>query len=95
MVDNLDDDHEAIHIGVYGAATVSDAVTRTNIDIDDDLIEEAMELYGTTTKKETVELALRRLVGRPMTTAEVLAMEGTGWEGDLDEMRDDDVEIWP
>lgn len=66
---------------------MSNAMTRTNIDIDDELLERAMELYGTTTKKETVELALRRLVGEPMTKEEALAMEGIGWDGDLAEIR--------
>jgi len=62
-------------------------VSRTNIDIDDELIERAMRTYGLRTKREAVDLALRRLVPEPMTTEEILALEGTGWEGDLDEMR--------
>lgn len=70
-------------------------MTRTNIDIDDVLIEQAMQLFGTTTKKETVELALRRLVGKAMTREEALAMEGSGWDGDLDELREDPLELWP
>lgn len=75
---------------------MSRPMTRTNIDIDDDLLEQAMQLYGTTTKKETVELALRRLVGKAMTPDEVRAMRGTGWEGDLEAMRDDpDFHAWP
>lgn len=74
---------------------MSQPMTRTNIDIDDELLEQAMQLFGTATKKETVELALRRLVGKAMTREEALAMEGTGWDGDLDEMRDDPLEIWP
>lgn len=35
---------------------------RTNIEISDELITEAMQLTGTHTKRETVELALQRLV---------------------------------
>jgi Arc/MetJ family transcription regulator len=64
-------------------------VTRTNIDLDDDVVERAMRLYGTRTKKETVDLALRRLVGSALSTEEALALESTGWDGDLDRMRDD------
>lgn len=60
---------------------------RTNIDIDDDLIERAMRLHRLRTKRETVDLALRRLVGEPLSLEEARAMEGTGWGGDLDEMR--------
>jgi Arc/MetJ family transcription regulator len=60
---------------------------RTNIEIDDFLIQQAMTIYGCRTKREAVDLALRRLVGDPMSLEEALAMEGRGWEGDLDEMR--------
>lgn len=61
--------------------------TRTNIELDDDMIARAMSLYGTRSKKETVDLALRRLVGEALSRDEALALEGTGWDGDLDEMR--------
>ncbi len=63
-------------------------MARTNIDLDDELIGRAMRLYGLPSKRETVDLALRRLVGEPMTRDEALAMEGTGWDGNLDELRD-------
>jgi len=62
-------------------------VTRTNIEIDDDLVLEAMRRFGVPTKRAAVDLALRRLVGDPMTRVEALAMEGSGWEGDLDKLR--------
>jgi Arc/MetJ family transcription regulator len=65
------------------------ATTRTNIELDDELIESAMRLYGTRSKRQTVDLALRRLVGERLDTASALALEGTGWPGDLAEMRDD------
>jgi Arc/MetJ family transcription regulator len=60
---------------------------RTNIDIDDRLIAAAMRRYGLRTKREAVDLALRRLVGDPPSTAEILQLEGAGWQGDLAEMR--------
>jgi Arc/MetJ family transcription regulator len=60
---------------------------RTNIDIDDELVGRAMRVYRLRSKREAVDLALRKLVGEPMGTEEMLAMEGTGWEGDLAEMR--------
>jgi Arc/MetJ family transcription regulator len=41
-----------------------------------------------TTKRAAVDLALRRLDLEPMTGDEALAMRGTGWEGELDELRD-------
>ena len=37
---------------------------RTNIEIDKDLMAEAMKLAGTGTMKETVDLALREMVAR-------------------------------
>jgi Arc/MetJ family transcription regulator len=65
------------------------STTRTNIELDDELVETAMRLYGTRTKRETVDLALRRLVGSRLDTEGALALEGTGWTGDLDRLRHD------
>ncbi|WP_204848362.1 type II toxin-antitoxin system VapB family antitoxin [Rhodopila globiformis] len=61
---------------------------RTNIDIDDDLLAAATAATGLTTKKATVEEALRRVVQlhRQKIAGEELA--GTGWVGDLDAMRE-------
>ena len=60
---------------------------RTNIDIDDELLTEAMVATGLSTKKATVEVALRRLVQRHQRRAALADMTGLGWEGDLGEMR--------
>lgn len=46
-----------------------------------------MRLYRLNSKREAVDLALRRLVSEPMSRDEALAMRGTGWGGDLEEMR--------
>jgi Arc/MetJ family transcription regulator len=54
-------------------------VTRTNIDIDDELIDNVMRRYALTTKREAVDFALRRLYRMPMTREEILALEGVGW----------------
>lgn len=62
-------------------------MTRTNIDIDDDLVAEAMRRYSLPTKRAAVDLALRRLVVEPMSAAEIVAMHGTGWDGDLAQLR--------
>ena len=64
-------------------------MTRTNIEIDDDLIARVMKKYGLTTKREAVQFALERTAGPRITPEELLAMEGMGWDGDLDAMRDD------
>ena len=62
-------------------------MARTNIDIDDDLVAEAMRRYRLSSKRAAVDLALRRLVGDAMSRDDALAMEGAGWEGDLDDVR--------
>jgi len=76
---------------------VYDAVmARTNIDLDERLVEEVMRRYQLRTKREAVHLGLQRLVGDTMTLEEALAMRGTGWEGDLDAMRRNRLEgVWP
>ena len=60
---------------------------RTNIEIDDGLIAAVMHRYNLRTKREAVDLALRRLVGEAPATAEILQLEGSGWQADLDEIR--------
>lgn len=62
-------------------------MSRTNIDLDDDLVAEVMRRFGVATKREAVDLALRRLVGTPLTPEFLLGLEGVGWGGDLDQMR--------
>lgn len=65
-------------------------MARTNIEIDDDLVERVMRRYRLPSRRAAVDFALRSLVGNAMDREEVLAMEGTGWEGDLSELRDGD-----
>ena len=62
-------------------------MSRTNIELDDDLVAEVMRRYGVSTKREAVDLALRRLVGVPLNREFLLSLEGIGWDGDLEEMR--------
>ena len=61
---------------------------RTNIDIDDDLLAKAMAATGLTTKKATVEEALRRLVRQRERLDALADMSGLGWEGDLPATRE-------
>jgi Arc/MetJ family transcription regulator len=63
---------------------------RTNIEIDDELVGRVMRRYRLPSKRAAVDLALRRLVGEPMSRDEALAMEGAGWTGDLDALREPD-----
>lgn len=62
---------------------------RTNIEIDDKLMKDALRATGAKTKREAVELALRTLV---QLHAQEKARELRGkitWEGDLDAIRTD------
>lgn len=69
---------ESIHIEIS---------VRTNIDIDDELMAQAMAATGMRTKKATVEAALRKVVLLATHRQALRDMKGLGWEGDLDEMR--------
>ena len=62
-------------------------MARTNIDIDEEAVRRVMERFGFTTMKEAVNYALNRLVPRTASRTEILAMEGMGWDGDLEQMR--------
>lgn len=67
---------------------------RTNIDIDDKLMKQAMKATGTVTKRAAVDAALRKVV-------QLKAQEGikrlrgkVKWEGDLDAMREGRFVNW-
>lgn len=62
-------------------------MTRTNIDIDDELVAEVIRKFDLSSKREAVDLALRKAVGSPITADFVWSLKGIGWEGDLDVMR--------
>ncbi|GAA5156590.1 type II toxin-antitoxin system VapB family antitoxin [Pseudonocardia eucalypti] len=55
---------------------------RTNIDIDDEVLEMVMHRYRLRTKTEAVDLALRRLAGEPMSREEALGMRGANAIGE-------------
>ena len=62
---------------------------RTNIEIDDKLMKDALRFTRAKTKREAVELALRTLI-RLRKQAKIRELRGTiSWEGDLDAMRTD------
>ena len=62
-------------------------MARTNIDIDEDACREVMDRYQLATKREAVNLALRRLVGEALDLDDARALRGSGWDGDLADMR--------
>jgi len=60
---------------------------RTNIEIDDDLMADALKATGLSTKKEAVELGLKALI-KLSRQASIRALRGKlKWEGNLEEMR--------
>jgi len=63
---------------------------RTNVVVDDELILKVMRLYGLRTKREAIDLALRRVAGEDGDRGRNMRdMEGTGWEAVLSERRRD------
>jgi Arc/MetJ family transcription regulator len=60
---------------------------RTNIEIDDELLSQAMRAAGLSTKRATVEEGLRLLVRVGKQVEAFAQLKGLGWEGDLNEMR--------
>lgn len=62
-------------------------MSRTNIDIDDDACRKVMDRYHLSTKREAVNFALRALAAEPLDLGQARRLRGSGWEGDLDELR--------
>jgi Arc/MetJ family transcription regulator len=62
---------------------------RTNIVIDDKLMDDTLRATGLKTKREAVELGLRTLL-RLQKQQDIRRLRGTlDWQGDLEEMRSD------
>jgi len=75
-----------IIIRVY---THHEVVMRTNIEIDDRLMAEALATTGVKTKREAVELGLKTII-RLKQQEQIRQFRGKlHWEGDLDAMRTD------
>ena len=63
-------------------------MARTNIELDDALIAKAMRLTGARTKREVVDIALRRLVDKGTLYRTALRLRGKlAWDGDIDAWR--------
>jgi Arc/MetJ family transcription regulator len=67
----------------------SGLAVRTNIVIDDALLQQVQELTGARTKREAVDTALRLLVQIKRQEAIRAARGKLRWEGDLEAMRRD------
>lgn len=61
-------------------------MSRTNIEIDDELVAAAQRIYRLGSKRSAVDLALRRLVGEPLGRDEALALQGSGFDFTNDEV---------
>ena len=61
---------------------------RTNIEIDDELVEKAMRLSGARTKSEVVDIALRRFVEKGTLYRSIRRLRGQlAWSGDVNAWR--------
>ena len=63
-------------------------MSRTNIDIDEEACAEVMRRYQLDTKKDAVNFAMRTVAAGPLSLDEAKQSGGTGWDGDLESMRD-------
>jgi Arc/MetJ family transcription regulator len=62
-------------------------MARTNIDLDDRLVEEGLRVFECKTKRQLIHLALKELL-KTEKRKEILKLRGKlKWEGDLEEMR--------
>ena len=67
---------------------------RTNIDIDDTLMKQAMKATGATTKRAAVETAMRLAIQLHRQDQALKQLWGLGWEGDLKAMRQNRFPTW-
>jgi Arc/MetJ family transcription regulator len=68
-------------------------MSRTNVDIDDEACAQVMRMYNLDSKREAINLALRKLAVVPMTKQEAMAMRGFWKDRPLDDpiIPDDDA----
>jgi len=62
-------------------------MARTNVDIDDEACAIVMRRYRLATKRDAINFALRTLAAEPLGLDEARKLRGSGWSGDLGEMR--------
>jgi Arc/MetJ family transcription regulator len=61
-------------------------MTRTNVVIDEEIVERVKKIYGLPTTRAAIDFALRSLLPSE-DPRDILELEGAGWGGDLDTMR--------
>jgi Arc/MetJ family transcription regulator len=65
-------------------------MVRTNVVLDEELVHRVMEMFGLRSKRAAIDYALRRVAGVGDRRL-IKELRGSGWIGDLDEMRRDEV----
>ena len=75
-----------VYTSMCRKSVTMESMSRTNIEIDEALIQRVMLAYGFESMREAVDYALRQLVGDGDPKG-MLSLEGMGWEGDLDVLR--------
>lgn len=63
-------------------------MSRTNLDLDDAAVTEVMRRFNFRTKRDAVNFALRVLAAEALPADEARKLRGSGWDGDLDQMRE-------
>lgn len=62
-------------------------MARTNIDIDEKACDTVMYRYRLASKREAVNFALRTVASEALDLDRARRLRGSGWDGDLEEMR--------
>ncbi len=68
-------------------------MANVRVDIDEEACARVMRQNGFATQEEAINFALRQVAVKPLTLEEARALEGSGWDGDLDEMRSSEGRI--
>ncbi len=66
-------------------------MSRTNIDLNDEACESVMRRYDLKTKRDAVNYALRLVAAEALTLDDARGFRGSGWDGDLVELRESRV----
>ena len=78
-------------VGIYSQKTcytMRKIMSRTNIDLNNKLVEDGLKLTNCKSKKELVNLALQELVNRKK-RKRILELEGKiDWQGNLEKLRE-------
>ena len=79
---------------IYTLNVYAVCMSRTNIDLPDDDVAELMRRFNLPTKKSAVEFAFKRVLEMTDQRAAVEALYGMGWDGELDDLyQDESIEV--